>query len=137
MGATAKGPILIVEDDASIRELLRDALEQEGLDVVTASDGEQAIVCAGRQRPAAIVLDMGLPLLDGASVADRIRDQYGDLVPFIVVTASRRIEEAASRIRAARYLTKPFDITDLVAAVRDAVEPPPDTAREHAPSPVV
>lgn len=137
MGGSVKGPILIVEDDPSIRQLLRDALEQDGLEVVSASDGEEAIALSERRRPAAVVLDMGLPLIDGASVADRIRDQHGDLVPFIVVTASRRIDEIASRVRAARYLTKPFDIADLVGAVRDAVEPPPDTARGPVTSPAI
>ncbi|MBU6422683.1 MAG: response regulator transcription factor [Chloroflexota bacterium] len=132
---SAKGPILIVEDDPSIRQLLRDALEQEGFEPVAACDGAEAIAISDHQRPAAVVLDMGLPLIDGASVADRIRDRHGDVVPFIVVTASRRIEEAASRIRAARYLAKPFDIADLISAVRSALELPPDTAREPATSP--
>lgn len=132
----AAGPILIVEDDPSIRQLLREALEQDGLEVVSASDGEEAIAAARNRRPAAVVLDMGLPLIDGPSVADRIREQYGDQLPFIVVTASRRIEEAARRIGAARYLTKPFDVADLVGAVRHAVEPPPQTAGGPATSPV-
>lgn len=124
MGGSVSGPVLIVEDDPSIRQLLRDALEQDGFEIASASDGEEAIAFAIRRRPAAVVLDMGLPLVDGVVVADRIRDKYGDQVPFIVVTASRRIEEAANRIRAARYLAKPFEIGDLVRAVRDAIELP-------------
>jgi DNA-binding response OmpR family regulator len=126
MGGAMAGPILIVEDDPSIRQLLRDALEQEGFEVVSASDGEEAIALAERRRPLAVILDMGLPLVEGPEVAERIRDKYGDLVPFVIVTASRRIEEAASRIRAACYLTKPFDVTDLVKAVRASIELPED-----------
>lgn len=131
-----KGPILIVEDDPSIRQLLHDALEQDGLEVVSASDGEEAIAIADRRRPLAVVLDMGLPLVEGPVVAERIRDKYGDSVPFVVVTASRRIEEAASRIRAARYLTKPFDVSDLVRAVRSSIDPV-EALPEGAAAPVV
>ncbi len=125
MGVFKRGPVLVVEDEPSIRELLRDAFEQEGLEVVAASDGEQAIRIAKDRRPALVLLDMGLPIIDGAEVADAIRDAYGDAVPFVVVTASRRIEEAAARIGAARYFTKPFDVPELVRAVRAALEPPP------------
>ncbi len=125
MGMFKRGPVLVVEDEPSIRELLCDAFEQEGLEVVAASEGEQAIRIAKDRRPALVVLDMGLPLLDGAEVADAIRDAYGDSVPFVVVTASRRIEDAAARIGAARYFTKPFDVPELVRAVRAALETPP------------
>jgi len=125
MGVFKRGPVLVVEDEPSIRELLRDAFEQEGLEVVAASDGEQAIRIAKDRRPALVLLDMGLPIIDGAEVADAIRDAYGDAVPFVVVTASRRIEEAAARIGAARYFTKPFDVPELVRAVRAALETPP------------
>jgi CheY-like chemotaxis protein len=119
------GPVLVVEDEPSIRELLCDALEQEGLDIVTASDGEGAIQMAMARRPALVLLDMGLPLLDGAVVAAAIRNAYGPSIPFVVVTASRRIEEAAAQIGAARYFAKPFDIPDLLRAVRDALASPP------------
>lgn len=125
MATHPRGPILVVEDEPSIRELLCDAFEEEGLEVITAFDGEQAIRIAKLRRPAVILLDMGLPLIDGAAVADAIREKYGDSVPFVVVTATRRIEDAAARIGAARYFTKPFDIPDLVRAVKDAFEPAP------------
>lgn len=118
------GPVLVVEDEPSIRELLCDAFEQEGLEVVSASDGEQAVRIATARRPAVVILDMGLPLVDGGDVADAIRDAHGASVPFVVVTASRRIEDAAARIGAARYFTKPFDVPDLVRAVRAALEAP-------------
>lgn len=136
MGGAIAGPVLIVEDDPSIRQLLRDALEHEGLEVVTAGDGAEAIALAERRRPAAVILDMGLPLIEGPEVAERIRDKYGDRVPFVVVTANHRIEEAASRIRAARYLAKPFDLADLVKAVRASIELP-DVPPETTPSPAV
>ncbi len=136
MGA-GEGPILVVEDDPSIRQLLVDTLEQDGFDVVGAADGEEAIAAAEGRRPAVVILDIGLPLMDGPSVADGIRERHGNDVPFIVVTASHGIEKAASRIGAARYLAKPFDVSDLMNAVRQAAqsamprgeaEAPPDTS---------
>jgi DNA-binding response OmpR family regulator len=119
------GPVLVVEDEPSIRELIAEALQQEGFEAVSARDGEEALDLAKERRPALVILDMGLPRMDGAAVAASIRAAHGDLVPFVVVTASRRIEDAARTVRAARYITKPFDITELVGAVRSAIEPPP------------
>jgi DNA-binding response OmpR family regulator len=126
-------PVLIVEDEPSIRELLCEALEQEGIRAVSASDGEQAVQIALEHRPALVVLDMGLPLLDGAAVAEKIRDAYGD-VPFVIVTASRRIDAAASELRAVSYIAKPFEIADLIKVVRFALEPPPGPVTNEAPA---
>lgn len=142
--AIGDGPILIVEDDPSIRQLMLDTLEQDGFEVVGAADGERAIALAEERRPAVVILDVGLPVMDGPSVADRIRDRYGSEVPFVVVTASNGIEKAAARIGTARYLAKPFDVSDLMNAVRQAAESampsgerqtPPDTAMGPATSP--
>ncbi|MGH2379304.1 MAG: response regulator [Candidatus Limnocylindria bacterium] len=131
MGDTSVS-VLVVEDDRNIREFICEALRGEGLQVVEAGDGEEAVKCAGDRRPGAIVLDIGLPLLDGAAVADRIRDMYPDPVPVIVVTAGRHPD--LSRIRASAEFTKPFDLDDLVAAVRQAVAPPPGAAERREPS---
>lgn len=132
--------VLVVEDDASIRQLISESLEQEGLHVAAACDGAEALRIAARRRPAVVVLDMGLPFVDGTTVASRIRDTHGDHVPFVIVTASRRIDEAASLVRASSYLTKPFDIADLVRAVVAAIAPAPipnaasDEGREPFPA---
>ena len=125
MGDTHGAHVLVVEDDPSIRELLIDALAHEGIRATAASDGEEAVRLALDMRPALVLLDMGLPLMDGAAVAARIREKYGEAVPFVVVTAGRRVDEAAGGVRAACYITKPFDLDDLVRAVRSAIEPPP------------
>jgi two-component system, OmpR family, response regulator len=137
MDAVFSGRVLVVEDDPSIRDLLMEVLEQEGLTVVACADGEQAVAAAEKQRPVAVVLDMALPLLDGPTVAGRISDLYGDQVPLIVVTASRPIEVAAARVRASSYIAKPFDVADVVDAVRAAIAPPsalPSAAVEPSPA---
>ena len=120
--------LLVVEDDPSIRQLLSDALEQEGHRVIATGDGEEAIGLAEREHPDGIVLDLGLPLLDGEVVADRIRGSCGAAMPLIVVTASDRAREAMGRLRAAACLIKPFEIADFVRAVDAATQPPPAAA---------
>lgn len=134
MGVRAGGPVLVVEDDPSIRELLRDAFESEGFDVVTAADGEDAIEVARSKQPQVVILDIGLPRVDGPGVASAIRDAYGEAVPLIVMTANDRLAEASSKVRAAAYFTKPFDIGELTRAVRAAVDPPPSGAPEGSPA---
>jgi two-component system, OmpR family, response regulator len=117
-----RGYVLVVEDDRHIRELMCEALRGAGLEVTEAADGEEAVKSARARRPAAIVLDLGLPLLDGVAVADRIYGIYDASIPFIVVTAGGRAEDA-SRIRPVAQITKPFDVADLVSAVTRAVAP--------------
>jgi response regulator NasT len=134
MGEMESGHVLVVEDDPSIRELLIDALAHAGIKAVAARDGEEAVRLALETRPRVVLLDMGLPLVDGAAVAARVRDAYGDTVAFVVVTAGRRLDETASGVHAVRYIAKPFDIDDLVQAVRSAIEPPRAVPNGTAPS---
>jgi len=117
------GPVLVVEDDDDIRQLLLASLEQEGFRALSAADGEEAIRVATATRPAAVILDVALPKVGGAEVAARMRDLYPDGVPLLVVSATDRIEDLRTRIRAERYLAKPFDLDELVSAVRMLTEP--------------
>jgi DNA-binding response OmpR family regulator len=128
------GVVLVVEDDANIRELICEALTGAGLEVVEAADGEAAVRAAREHRPAAIVLDIGLPLLDGTAVADQVRDMYGDGLPFIVVTAGGRALDI-SRIRALAEITKPFAVSDLVSVVVRAIAPQPADPERATPRP--
>lgn len=133
MGDT-RGPVLVVEDDKNIRALICEALRGANLDVVEAADGEEAVNIARDRRPAAVVLDLGLPILDGVAVAGQIRDIYGQSVPIIVVSAGGRAEEVSS-IRATATFTKPFDIDDLVGAVEQAIAPPAGAPETTSPLP--
>lgn len=114
-------PILVVDDDAQIRRTVRWALEDEGLPVVTAADGRQALDRAAAQPPALVVLDMGLPRLDGDGVAGGLHALYDGRVPIVVITADGSAAEKARRVGAVSYLAKPFEIDDLIAAVRHAL----------------
>lgn len=109
--------ILVVEDEPRIAQIARDYLEHAGFAVVIAGDGVDALTLAAERRPDLVVLDLGLPRLDGLSVARRLRETR---VPIIMLTA--RVEEsdrlAGLEIGADDYVTKPFSPRELVARVR-------------------
>jgi DNA-binding response OmpR family regulator len=109
--------ILLVEDDPDIRRLLAIRLRHAGYDSIEAADGSEGLRCLHEHRPALVILDIGLPGLDGWHVLQRIRD-ISD-VPVMILTA-RGLE--AERVRGLQsgaddYLTKPFGQQELVARV--------------------
>jgi two-component system alkaline phosphatase synthesis response regulator PhoP len=110
--------ILIVDDEARIVNLVRDYLKRAGFHVLSAHDGETALVIARREQPDLIVLDLMLPGVDGLDVCRRLRRESG--VPIIMLTA--RVEEAdrivGLELGADDYVTKPFSPGELVARVR-------------------
>ena len=110
--------ILVVDDEPKITQLVRDYLERAGFGVVTAADGREALMRARTEHPDLVVLDLGLPQLDGLDVTRRLR-RDGD-VPIIMLTA--RDDETDKLIGlelgADDYVTKPFSPRELVARVR-------------------
>jgi DNA-binding response OmpR family regulator len=120
--------VLVVDDEPEIVRLVRDYLERAGFAVSTAGDGESALRAAHRDRPDIVVLDLGLPGLDGLDVARELR-RDGE-VPIIMLTA--RTEEAdrvaGLELGADDYVPKPFSPRELVARVR-AVLRRSDSAR--------
>jgi two-component system KDP operon response regulator KdpE len=113
--------ILVVEDTPAIGRALRAALEARGYRVVVAVNGQQGIDAAALNDPGAIILDLGLPDIDGRDVARRIRS-WSD-VPIIVLTVDdsefRKVETLD--IGADDYVTKPFSTPELLARVRVAL----------------
>jgi DNA-binding response OmpR family regulator len=116
--AARAAPVLVAEDDAQLREIIRQVLEDEGFRVDTAADGRRATAQLVRRRPALVVLDWGLPRLDGAGVSAVLRATHGDAVPLVLVTADGRSVEKAAAVGAVDFLEKPFDLDELVALVR-------------------
>jgi DNA-binding response OmpR family regulator len=114
----AVATILVVDDEPRIVQLVRDYLEHGGFTVLVASDGAAALRTARTGRPDLVVLDLGLPGLDGLDVARALR-RDGE-VPIIMLTA--RTEESDKlvglELGADDYLTKPFSPKELVARVR-------------------
>jgi len=114
----AVATILVVDDEPRIVQLVRDYLEHGGFTVLTASDGASALRSARTGHPDLVVLDLGLPGLDGLDVARSLR-RDGE-VPIIILSA--RTEESDKlvglELGADDYLTKPFSPKELVARVR-------------------
>ena len=110
--------ILVVDDEPRIVQLARDYLAHAGFDVLTAADGHSGLAAARARGPDLIVLDLGLPRMDGLDVARAIRRESA--VPIIMLTA--RADEADKlvglELGADDYLTKPFSPRELVARVR-------------------
>jgi two-component system response regulator MtrA len=110
-------PVLLVEDDASMRRVIQDALEAEGLPVHAAADGWAALMLAARQRPSLVVLDWHLPGLSAQEVAAGLRAAYPGQVSILLVTANPAVDELAWSVRAYSCIRKPFDVQELLAAV--------------------
>jgi two-component system alkaline phosphatase synthesis response regulator PhoP len=110
--------VLVVDDERQIAEIAKDYLQHAGFAVITASDGRHALELARVQRPHLIVLDLGLPILDGLDVAKILRRESD--VPIIMLTA--RVEESdrllGLEMGADDYVTKPFSPRELVARVQ-------------------
>src|SRR5690348_12848496 len=98
--------ILVVEDDFDLRQTILWTLKDDGHEVEEAGDGGEAVDRALRRKPALVLLDMGLPVLDGYGVAARLRSLYGDTVLIVTVTADGRAAEKARSIGAVGYLNK-------------------------------
>lgn len=117
------GPVVLVaEDDPSIQLTLRFVLEDEGFEVVVASDGEQALEVARAARPDAILLDVMMPKLTGAEVLSALR-QDGDTaaIPVVMLTGMAHTE-LRGLDEAVEYVSKPFSPDDLVGRLRSLLE---------------
>ncbi|MFL6075407.1 MAG: response regulator transcription factor [Mycobacteriales bacterium] len=115
----SKGLVLVAEDERAIADLEKLYLSREGFGVHVEADGQAALAAARRLRPVAIILDVGLPTLDGAEVCRRLRAE-GDWTPILFVTAR---DDEVDRVLglemgADDYLTKPFSPRELVARVK-------------------
>lgn len=110
-------PILVVEDDTHLRAMLQVLLEEEGYPVRAAADGRAALEYARSNRPSLVILDIGLPGLDGTTVAEQLRTYYEADLPIVVISANGRAAASAAKIGAQSYLDKPFDVDHLLQAV--------------------
>jgi two-component system KDP operon response regulator KdpE len=118
---TTTARILIVDDEPQIRRFLRTSLDAHGFDVVEADGGKEAIRQAGVEKPDVIVLDLGLPDMEGLEVIKRLREWSA--VPIIVLTARNREPDKIEALDggADDYLTKPFGMGELMARIRAAL----------------
>ncbi|GAA1299190.1 DNA-binding response regulator [Planotetraspora silvatica] len=115
---TAETRVLVVDDEPNIRELLSAGLRFAGFDVVTASDGRQAVQVADQARPDLMLLDVMLPDMDGFAVAGRLR-AAGQQIPVVFLTARDATDDMIIGLSLGDgYVTKPFSLEEVVARIR-------------------
>jgi two-component system response regulator MprA len=117
-GHERQARVLIVEDDDDIAQVLQRSLRLEGYETRIAGDGEAALGAANDFVPDLVVLDLGLPKIDGMDVARRLR--AGDDVPILMLTARDALESRVEGLDAGAddYLVKPFERQELLARLR-------------------
>lgn len=116
-----KDRVLIVEDDKSIRNFLKTVLEANNFDVITAVNGAEAYSMATSQCPDLVILDLGLPDMDGMKILKGIREWSA--MPILVVSARSHERDKVEALDAGAddYITKPFGTSELLARVRTAI----------------
>ena len=124
------GRVLVVEDDADIADVLRRTLRQEGHEVRCAADGVEALQVAEDFVPDLVILDLGLPKLDGVEVCRRLRAESD--APILILTARTQTEDCVEGLDSGAddYLVKPFERQELLARMRALLRrrPPRGTA---------
>jgi CheY-like chemotaxis protein len=114
--STERPLVLVVEDDADLRELLTAILALLEIDVATAANGLEALVVLEHVCPALILLDMRMPVMDGWEFAREL-DRRGPRPPIVVITAAPDPALPAAEIGAEGWLGKPFDLRDLTRVI--------------------
>ncbi|OAT80818.1 sigma-54-dependent transcriptional regulator [Desulfotomaculum copahuensis] len=114
--------VLVVDDEASVRQALTDVLETAGYAVATAADGAEGMEKMAALNPAAVLMDIRMPGLDGIKVLETVREK-GQRLPIILITAYGNTETTikAMKLGAFDYITKPFKLDELLAIVQKAV----------------
>jgi two-component system, OmpR family, KDP operon response regulator KdpE len=117
----AKRVAVVIEDDAQIRRFLKATLEANGFRYVEAETGGKGLIQCETQKPDLVVLDLGLPDLDGLEVIERIREWTK--VPIVVLSARGQEKDKVAALDAGAddYLTKPFGVDELLARIRVAL----------------
>ncbi|GAB4273889.1 MAG: hypothetical protein Kow0056_01470 [Coriobacteriia bacterium] len=118
--------ILAVDDEPTITRLVQAALERDGHEVLTASNGDEALLRARTEKPDLILLDIMMPGMDGHEVLMRLRDDIStENIPVVFLSAVGDVAEQLEGLEegAVDYITKPFSPADLRSAVRDLLDP--------------
>ncbi|TML97931.1 MAG: response regulator transcription factor [Actinobacteria bacterium] len=116
---TGEPLVLVVDDEATIRQALERALRLEGFAVETAAGGYEALDAVARRPPSVVVLDVTMPDLDGVKVVRRLRDEGND-VPVCILSARDDVKDRVAGLQAGAddYLVKPFALAELTARLQ-------------------
>lgn len=117
--------ILIVDDDLTLRRILHNSLEQRGYQVISVGSGKDALARFSQDVPDIIVSDVSMPEMDGFEFCRQLRSQpSGKLIPFIFLSAKNELNDRVQghTIGADNYLTKPFEMKELLANIEALIE---------------
>ena len=110
--------IVVIDDETQIRRMLRIALTSEGYDVTEAENGQQGLAAVARQQPELVILDLGLPDMEGHQVLQELRG-WSDVAVIVLSVRNQDKEKVAALDAGAQdYVTKPFSVEELLARVR-------------------
>lgn len=126
--------LLVVDDDKDIVEFFKDRLLKEGYEVITAFDGEEALIKMAETNPDIVLLDLMMPKLNGLEVLKIIRDNHRDKWrPVIIISALDELESVRESydLEADHYLTKPCDIDNVLRGVRTMISLMPARINEN------
>lgn len=125
-----RGDILIVDDHESVRGVLREILEEEGVTVRVAADGETALAMAAERPPDLVFLDLSMPDMDGLEVLRRLRADPRTAAARVVIVTARAEEERGEGVAlgATEYFTKPFSPLAVLRLVDRLLRPDAETA---------
>ena len=128
--ADSNPTVLIIEDELPIRRFVRATLGSEGFSLVEAENGKEGISLAASHHPEIVLLDLGLPDIDGLEVIKQIREWTS--VPIIVISARGKEKDKVAALDAGAddYLTKPFGVAELMARIRVSLRHAQRTSRE-------
>ena len=120
--------VLVVDDEAAIREALERALRLEGFAIRTAAGGREALAEIDREEPAVVLLDVAMPDLDGVEVIKRLRAKGSEL-PICVLSARTEVDDRVRGLQAGAddYLVKPFALEELIARLHALLRRRPET----------
>lgn len=109
--------VLVVEDDLDLLGLMEMVLQEAGHQVRTAGDGLRALEQVSEEMPGLILLDMRMPVMNGWEFAREFRARHGRACPIVVVTAAENAQLRAAEVEAEGWLSKPFDLEDVLQLV--------------------
>jgi CheY-like chemotaxis protein len=109
--------VLVIDDDPDILQTLALCLSTEGYGVLMASNGQEALELLRREKPAVILLDLMMPVMDGWQFIDEMDQRGWRKAPILILSADRAVQGHASRLHADAFLAKPFDLDELLGKV--------------------
>jgi two-component system response regulator MprA len=111
--------VLVVDDDPDILQTLALCLSTEGYGVVMAANGKEALDVLRREKPAIILLDLMMPVMDGWQFVSEMDQRGWRKAPLLILSADRAVQGHATHLNADAYLAKPFDLEELLGKVSE------------------